>query len=126
MAVDHSDHSRLSIRGDGERIQSFAFVISIWLCAALCVVFLAGFPGRTCVVGLELDCRVNPNDAPMASLVRLPGIGVSKAAAIVAYREKLRRDNGQGRAFSDCNDLQQVRGIGPKTTEGICEWLKFE
>ncbi len=126
MAVDHSDHSRLSIRGDGERIQSFAFVISIWFCAALCVVFLASFSGRSCVVGLELDGRVNPNDAPIASLVRLPGIGVSRAAAIVAYRESFRQDGSPGRAFRDCNDLQQVRGIGPKTAEGICEWLKFE
>ena len=123
MAVDHS---RLLIRGDSERIQSLGFVISMCFCAVLCAVFLAGFSGGSPVVGLALDSRVNPNDAPMASLVRLPGIGVSKAAAIVAYRDSFRQEGAQGMAFGDCNDLQKVKGIGPKTAESICEWLKFE
>ncbi|HLB73672.1 MAG TPA: helix-hairpin-helix domain-containing protein [Sedimentisphaerales bacterium] len=123
MAVDHS---RLLIRGDSETIQSLGFVISIWFCAVLCAFFLAGFSGGSPVVGLALDDRVNPNDAPMASLVRLPGIGVSRAAAIVAYRDSFRQDDARGMAFGDCNDLQKVKGIGPKTAESLCEWLKFD
>ncbi|MBN2270787.1 MAG: helix-hairpin-helix domain-containing protein [Sedimentisphaerales bacterium] len=123
MAVDHS---RLFIWGDGERIQSLGFVISTWLCAVLCTVFLARFPGGSHVGGLALDSRVNPNEAPISSLVRLPGIGVSKAAAIVAYRDSFRQDDAQGRAFNDCNDLQKVKGIGPKTAGSICEYLKFD
>ena len=29
-------------------------------------------------------------------------------------------------AFQNPNDLQKVKGIGPKTVENIREWLKFE
>ena len=42
----------------------------------------------------------------------LPGIGVSKAAAIVADRDQ----NGP---FSSCADLQRVTGIGPGTAAKI-------
>jgi outer membrane protein assembly factor BamB len=37
--------------------------------------------------------------------------------------------NGKDReslAFQNCDDLQKVKGIGPKTVENIREWLKFE
>ena len=107
-------------------IQSFAFVISV--CAAAC--FSLGFvsefvrSGQACEV--ELESRINPNDAPIASLVRLPGIGVSRAGAIVAYRENFGGKNGGNPAFRSSNDLQKVKGIGPKTVQNISEWLKFE
>ncbi len=123
MVVDHS----MRIRGSGgERIQSFAFVISICVCAALCAVFLIEAPDRSGAGGIELESRINPNDAPVSSLVRLPGIGVSKAAAIVAYRDAHHRQEAAGRAFVDCDDLQKVKGIGPKTAENIREWVAFE
>jgi len=57
-------------------------------------------------------------------LARLPGIGLVRAEAIIAYRENF-YDN-EARPFRDCDDLQKVRGIGPKTAANICEWLKFE
>jgi len=123
MAVDHS---RRLVQSGGKRIQSFAFVISICVCAALCAVFLGDFSAGSCAGGIELESRINPNDAPISSLVRLPGIGAAKAAAIVAYRDGYRPQQTEGRAFSDCDDLQKVKGIGPKTAENICEWLKFE
>jgi DNA uptake protein ComE-like DNA-binding protein len=34
--------------------------------------------------------------------------------------------NTEDRIFRICEDLEKVKGIGPKTAEGICEWLKFE
>ena len=109
------------------RIQSFAFVISVWVCVLFCLcfaVFNASKPTGSCAV--KLDDRINPNDAPMASLVRLPGIGLSRAEAIVAYRENF-GNQGDGRAvFRDCEDLQKVKGIGPKTAQDIGQWLKFE
>jgi len=114
------------MQSGGERIQSVAFVISICLCAVLCAVFLADFSDGSPAGGIELESRINPNDAPISSLVRLPGIGAAKAAAIVAYRDAYRPEQPEGRAFSDCDDLQKVKGIGPKTAENICEWLKFE
>ena len=72
------------------RIQSFAFVIAV----SVAVCFSIGFAvssllelGQSYEIGL--DEKINPNDAPLASLVRLPGIGIGKASAIVAYRENL-------------------------------------
>ena len=109
------------------RIQSFAFVIaaSVSVCLAVCfaVSSLAGFgPSGE----IQLAGRINPNDAPMASLVRLPGIGISRAAAIVAYRQDFSEKDSNGPAFQDCNDLRKVKGIGPKTTQNISQYLKFE
>lgn len=109
------------------RIQSFAFClaasVSVCLTACFVVTSLAGSV-QSCVV--RLDSRINPNDAPMASLVRLPGIGIGKAAAIVAYRENSTEQNGDRPAFQNANDLQKVKGIGPKTVQNISQWLKFE
>lgn len=55
---------------------------------------------------------VNINAADAAALQTLPGIGPSKAQAIVADRTA----NGP---FTDCGDLQRVRGVGPATIAGI-------
>ena len=97
------------------RIHSFAFVISVCVCVLLSIGF-----GASSLVGDELsfemglDERVNPNDAPIASLVRLPGIGVGRAEAIVAYRGNFSKEDSNSRVFRDCDDLQKVSGIGPK------------
>jgi len=109
------------------RIQSFAFVISVCGCVLLSISFAASsFVGIRQSREIELDERINPNDALVASLVRLPGIGIGKARAIVAYRDNFSGQNGNKPAFQNPNDLQKVKGIGPKTVENIGEWLKFE
>lgn len=55
---------------------------------------------------------VNVNTATADELVALPGIGPSKASAIVADRT----ENGP---FTACSDLSRVRGIGPATVANI-------
>ena len=55
---------------------------------------------------------VNINKADSNALQSLPGIGPSKADAIVADRTA----NGP---FASCSDLQRVRGVGPATVAGI-------
>jgi len=75
---------------------------------------------------IELDDKINPNDASAASLARLPNIGLVRAEAIVAYREKFGEKDSKSRPFRDCNDLQKVKSIGPKTIQNISEWLKFD
>ena len=111
---------------DQARVQSFAFVISVGICVWLSSGSLLdiAWAGRPC--SAQLASRINPNDAPPASLVRLSGIGPSRAAAIVAYRDAVRRQGADVPAFRDCNDLQNVKGIGPKTAEDICGWLEFD
>ena len=109
------------------RIQSFAFVIA----ASVCVLFSISFSASR-LLGLRQSCeialeeQINPNDAPVASLVRLPGIGIGRAAAIVAYRENFSEKEENRPAFRNCDDLQKVKGIGPKTVQNISQWLKFE
>ena len=104
-----------------------AFVVCVVLCVLLSAVFVGSF---FCVAdednGVFLESRVNPNEASVSSLIRLPGIGRSRAESIVSYRDDLGAANTEGRAFSICEDLEKVKGIGPKTAEGICEWLKFK
>jgi len=108
------------------RIQSFAFVVSVCVCALLSVSFIRGTGTAADEYEVQLQSRINPNNAPLASMVRLSGIGPARAGAIVAFREAFGKKDDSDRAFRDCNDLQQVKGIGPKTAQGISEWLEFE
>jgi competence protein ComEA len=55
---------------------------------------------------------VDLNRADAAALETLPGIGKTKALAIVAWRE----EHGPFRSLAD---LEQVPGIGPKTVERL-------
>lgn len=109
------------------KIQSFAFCLAVSAAVCFSVFFvssgLAGF-GQSCEIRLEN--RINPNYSTLASLIRLPGIGIGRAGAITAYREDFSRKNMGSVAFRNCDDLQKVKGIGPKTTANVCEWLKFE
>ncbi len=56
--------------------------------------------------------KVNINTASAEELSTLPGIGQSKAAAIVTYR----KTNGD---FKTVDDLSKVKGIGDKILEKI-------
>jgi competence ComEA-like helix-hairpin-helix protein len=53
------------------------------------------------------DERININEAGIDALVALPGIGPSRAQAIIAEREK--------RRFRRVEDIMRVPGIGRKT-----------
>ena len=123
--TDSIDFVRRAQAGQ-DKIRSFAFVISTCICALLCLGFVCRFidTGQQCKI--EIDSRINPNDAPEASLIRLPGIGFSRALAIVQYRQEFNKGSGRSQAFRNCDDLCKVRGIGPKTAEAMSRWLKFE
>ena len=111
------------------RIQSFAFVISVCVAACFSCSFIARLgAGESSSVrhGPPLKSRINPNDAPVESLVRLPGLGIGRAGAIVAHREDFKEKNGKSLAFENCDDLLKVSGIGPKTVQSMSEWLEFE
>jgi competence protein ComEA len=109
------------------RIQSFTYVIATGVCMLVCVYFAASHVlGPEQANRIELDEKINPNVAPVGSLMRLPGIGIGRAGAIVAYREDFGETNSDGPAFKDVDDLQKIKGIGPKTAENMRQWLKFE
>lgn len=61
---------------------------------------------------------VDVNSADASALESLPGIGPSKAAAIIAYRDQ----NGP---FKSIDDLDKVEGIGPSTLANIGEFVSF-
>jgi competence protein ComEA len=60
--------------------------------------------------------QVDVNQAPWPELAQLPGIGETLAKRIVELRET----DGP---FVDHGDLERVRGIGPKTLEGMKPYL---
>lgn len=60
----------------------------------------------------EQSKLINLNTATASELQELPGIGASKADAIIAYR----MENG---SFQNIEELQQVSGIGNKTFERL-------
>jgi competence protein ComEA len=62
---------------------------------------------------------VNINTAEQGELVTLPGIGISKADAIVAYRS----EHG---SFSTIDELTKVRGIGSNVLEKIRHLIKIQ
>jgi len=106
-------------------VQILAFVISICMAVIFSVGFVVVvFPDSERLHEIRLEDKINPNYAPVASLVRLPGIGIARAEAIIAYRHT--NDGNEGLVFRRCDDLQKVKGIGPKTAQNIEHWLKFE
>lgn len=64
----------------------------------------------------QSDGRVNLNQASLQELISLPGIGESKAEAIIRYRE-------EAGAFKRVEDLESVPGFGAKTVERLKDRL---
>jgi competence protein ComEA len=67
---------------------------------------------------LNPDFKININQATAVDLEKLPGIGASKANAIIAYRK-------QSNAFKTLEELMKVKGIGPKIYEKIKDHLEL-
>ncbi|MCH1625004.1 helix-hairpin-helix domain-containing protein [Ferdinandcohnia quinoae] len=75
-------------------------------------------PPEQIVSGSNNDGKISINKATSEELQTLTGIGPSKAAAILSYRE----ENGP---FKQLEDLLQVSGIGQKSFEKIKDQLKI-
>lgn len=63
--------------------------------------------------------RLNINIATLEELLTLPGIGETRARAILAYRQ----EHGP---FARIEDLQNVSGIGPSTVERLAPYITVE
>jgi len=107
--------------------ESLAFLVGVGICLVLSLGFAAGALQRPeTATAIPAGERVNPNDAPVASLMRLPQIGVARARAIVAYRQRT-GSQAEGRpAFKTADDLRHIKGIGPAIVEDVRPWLQFD
>lgn len=71
----------------------------------------------------HLRLRLDPNKATSAELTLLPGIGPVLAIRIVDFRNA----GIPGRTpFSTADDLENVRGVGPKKVAAMREYLRFD
>lgn len=70
-------------------------------------------------LALAQEAGINVNTAGVEMLSQLPGIGSTKATAIVADREA----NGP---FQNADDLNRVNGIGNATIEGLRDHILFD
>jgi DNA uptake protein ComE-like DNA-binding protein len=110
-----------------DRVRLNAFLVAAAAALVFCLYFmLAAVSAAGSQQVIDLESRVNPNDASAASLMRLPGLGLVRANEIIEYRKQFSQGGKSDLAFRDCNDLRKVKGIGPKTAQGMCEWLKFK
>lgn len=66
----------------------------------------------------SVELPINVNSATEQELVFLPGIGQSKAKAIIEYRQK----NGP---FKTLSELERVPGIGKKTIEKLAPYVNL-
>ncbi|MGD6853694.1 helix-hairpin-helix domain-containing protein [Bacillus infantis] len=76
-------------------------------------------PAQAISAASEADGMVNINSAGSEELQDIPGIGPSKAAAIIEYRET------EG-PFQSLEDLMQISGIGEKTFEKLKSYIKLK
>jgi len=78
----------------------------------------------------QVQQQIDPNVADWAELAQLPGLGETKAKRIVAYRQEQAALRNGGRdtpvvVFRGLEDLDAVRGIGPKTLVRLADFLRF-
>ena len=65
---------------------------------------------------IAIKLQIDVNEADWPELCLMPGIGEQLAKRIVA-------DRVEHGPFRDLNDLRRVRGIGPRTLEGMKPYL---
>ena len=68
---------------------------------------------------------LDPNTSSAAQLARVPHLGDTLAARIVAYREARKPTTTDGIVFRQPADLANVPGIGPKLSQQFAPYFKF-
>ena len=113
------------------RLHLITAVALLPLAVAAVARFAATTPIRDLTDGSNRDCRLrsrlDPNTAPWWELTQLSGIGETRARAIVEYRAQMPSQDGNAGTivFRCADDLQAVKGIGPKTAARIAPHLVF-
>jgi competence protein ComEA len=79
--------------------------------AAVAAALLAAAPAAAAKKALPPGERIDLNRATVAELMRLPGVGVKKAQAIVAHRQR--------QPFRRPEEVVAVKGLGPAWFEKV-------
>ena len=110
-----------------DMVEAVGFVCLAGLCMAVGFALALSTSGTSVSrPSLKIEDTINPTEASLASLSRLPSIGPARAREIVSYRNKLSGRAARGPVFSRADDLGKVSGIGPATVEAIRPWLSFD
>lgn len=110
-----------------EAVQSLGFLVGLCVCAIAATFFAVGALDRAIDSRrTQSIARINPNNASVSSLARLPGVGATRARAIADFRDNVKARRGCDAAFRCPEDLSQVKGIGPATIEAMRPWLQFD
>jgi competence protein ComEA len=83
--------------------------------AILIAISMVSAMGASAGENASEQMTININTATVSELTHLPGIGASKARAIVKYREK--------HVFKKVEDLMKIKGIGRKTYKKLRPYL---
>ena len=111
-------------RDDHSAVRFYSFIFAIVLCVfALGAICREEFISSRTETSEALSVSINPNTAEIASLIRLPSIGPARARDIVAYRNSHEVDKP---AFKCASDMENIKGIGPKTVEKLKPYLTFD
>ena len=110
---------------DQYRERVFAFLVVITVCVVLSVYWVFTLSMHKSNRHLLIFNKINPDTAPIGSLIRLPGIGLTRARAIVAYRNKFHKNHAGKCAFKCSADLCMVGGLGFKTVKEFSGFLVF-
>ncbi len=81
-----------------------------WI-GVVALALLVGALGSGVPAQAEIDHKIDINTASASELATLPGIGDSKAKAIVEYRA--------ADPFQTIEDLKKVKGVGDRTFESL-------
>ncbi len=121
LQIHHSKRQTLKTiftRGDEKVVGGAALCGALGLLAWLihCAYFGGGSVELELVEPVSFSYELDLNEATWPELAQLPGIGPVLAKRIVAYRE-------EATDFQRLDDLQLVRGIGPRTLSRLTPYI---
>jgi competence protein ComEA len=116
---DRREPSRPWLTSSDQRVAAFLLAVAL-VGMGIYGVWQGRLRGRMIEIDeappVEIAFQVDINTAPLPELALLPRIGETLAKRIIEDREA----NGP---FRDLDDLQRVRGIGPRTLEEMRPYL---
>lgn len=88
------------------------------LAALILAVVISGTAMAATKHAKQITGTVNINSASVSEIMLLPGVGKSKAEAVIAYRQKS--------PFKSPQEITKVKGIGPKMFAKIQQYVAID